>query len=430
MKDPIVIRRKDSLQPAEAKFWKDLLYRAVKIGTELEVAPPKGSDRPTFETNIQKVLQPSENIELLGTNGVLDVKPEHCGVEIRIIGRQPHFTALLQQYQSITKSLREYGARPRPTCGLHFHLLTPGLAEPVPEIILANLWNLTRRYAPELKFITSCGETRQGLCRRRQYNSYLEMIWHSPALETMAEIQMNLKKSRIVPEHQNFLNLEHIRFTESGAILPFHLEFRFPDADISSYSITAKTFLFLALTLKAVDLSQYGLVHVGKITPWKRKIELLELLSNNEGNLATSDTSGVTEEIIEELRQGCYELLDLIMPTFERFQSDAPFEILMALSERPISLLRCEGYSWDGIDDFLASRGNLDEVGVDQIDQRLMQRIELGEWAGMSSQDAWHWHAARELNLTPPDLEKRLRKLETLRGLHWDGRQGTMVFES
>jgi hypothetical protein len=67
---------------------------------------------------------------------------------------------------------------------------------------------------------------------------------------------------------------------------------------------------------------------------------------------------------------------------------------------------------------------------VDQIDQRLMQRIELGEWSGLGSQDAWHWHAARELNLTPPDLERRLTKLKALRGLHWDDRQGTMVFES
>ena len=64
-----------------------------------------------------------------------------------------------------------------------------GLRRTVPEIILANLWNLTRRYAPELKFLTSCGDSRQSLCRRRQYNSHMEMIWHSPGLETMEEIQ-------------------------------------------------------------------------------------------------------------------------------------------------------------------------------------------------------------------------------------------------
>jgi hypothetical protein len=39
MKDPIVIRRKDTLSLEQASYWKDLLYRVIKIGTEIEVAP-------------------------------------------------------------------------------------------------------------------------------------------------------------------------------------------------------------------------------------------------------------------------------------------------------------------------------------------------------------------------------------------------------
>ncbi|HTX78978.1 MAG TPA: hypothetical protein VMC62_04885, partial [Longilinea sp.] len=125
MDSPIVLRRKDALQPADASYWKDLLYRVIKIGTELEVAPPKDCDRPTFEASIREALQPSGSLELLGPNGVLDVTPEHCGIEVRIIGRQPHFRALLHQYLGIMNVLREKGARARSTCGLHFHLLSP-----------------------------------------------------------------------------------------------------------------------------------------------------------------------------------------------------------------------------------------------------------------------------------------------------------------
>jgi len=428
MRDPIILRRNDSLTPTTASYWKDLLYRVIKIGTELEVAPPKGSDRPTFEESVKESLKPSGSLEVLGANGVLDVSPEHCGIEIRIIGRQPHFRSLQHQYSSIMDILLQSGGRPRPTCGLHFHLLTPGLGEPVPEIILANLWNLTRRYSPELKFMMSGGDTRQALCRRRQHNSHLEMIWHSPSIETMAEIQQKLKASHVVPEHQNFLNLEHIGFTENGSILPFHLEFRFPDADISPTSVTAKTFLLMAMALKSVDLSQYGVIHVGKVQPWRRKIELLNLLSNNDGNVATSDTSGVTDEIIEELRQGCYEFLDLLAPTFSGFQDNPSLEVLHSLAERPVSLLRCSGYDWDEIESILAEKATLDEVGFDQTDRRLMQRIELGEWFNLPSMESWMWHAASELNLTPQDLERRLDQIKTLRGLRWDERQGTVVF--
>lgn len=436
MKDPIVLRRNDILTPSDAAYWKDLFYRVIKIGTELEVAPPKGSSRENFEAAVRLALMPSDCLEDLGANGVLDVASEHCGIEIRVIGRQPHFRSLQKQYSGIMNVLTELGARVRPTCGLHFHLLTPTLAEPVPEIILANLWNLTRRYAPELRFITSSGDSRQSLCRRRNHNSHAEMVRHSPATMNMAEIQKVLKESYIVPEHQNFLNLEHISFTESGAVHPFHLEFRFPDMDISPTSVSAKTFIFLTMALKAIDLSQYGVVHVGKVIPWRRKTQILDILSNNDGNLATSDTRGITDEVIEELRQGCYELLDLLAPTFEWFHngvfapSNPALDVLLALAEQPISLMRCAGYNWEQIECLLVERTNLDPGGLDETDRRLMQRVELGEWSGLPSADIWHWMAARELYLTPQELEKRMQKLVNLRGLRWDSRQGAMVFSN
>jgi len=430
MKDPIILRRSDMLSLTEAIYWKDLLYRITKIGTELEVAIPKGVKSAFFVESVRKALAPSGSFESLGTNGVLDVAPEHCGIEIRIIGRQPQFRALHNQYEGIMGELMSRGARPRATCGLHFHILTPGLAEPVPEIVLANLWNLVRRYAAGLKFITSCGERYEALSRRRNHNSHLEMVRHSPSAMTMAEIKEKLKESHIVPEHQNFLNMEHLGFTKEGDILPFHLEFRFPDTHLSPTAITSITFLFLAILLKSVDLSQYGVIHVGKITPWRRNIELLNMLNNNEGNLATSDTSEITEDMIEELRQSIYELLDLLAPIFEGFVDNPVLDVLLALAERPISLLRCAGYDWEKIEALLTERASLDEVGLDKTDQRLMQRIELGEWAGYPSAENWKWLAARQLFLTPQDLERRLEKLKALRGLRWDTRQGTMVFTS
>jgi hypothetical protein len=430
VKDPIVLRRDDTLSFSSVSYWKDLFYRLIKVGTEIEVAPPKGSTREEFEEKIIASLNPSGTYDALGSMGVLDVKPEHCGVEIRVIGRQPHFKALQQQYTQITDSLLNLGSRARATCGLHFHLLTPTLAEPVPEIILANLWNLVRRYSPELRFITSGGETRAGLCRRRNHTSHTEMVRYSPIHMTMQQIQSELRHSSTVPEHQNFFNLQHIGFTDKGEINPFHLEFRFADADLSATSITAKTFLLMALTLKSIDLSQYGVIHVGKVNPWRRKVQLLGMLSNNEGNLATSDTHEITDEVIEELRQGCHELLDLLAPTFERFADNPSLNVLEYLAETPISLLRCAGYEWHEIESLLISKSKSDEFGADEIDRRLMQRIDLGEWPGFPSMLEWQWHAARELYLTPQDLERRLQMIKKARGLHWDERQGTMVFDS
>lgn len=430
MKNPIILRHKKTISFEESQYWKNLFYRIIKIGTELEVAPPKGVVRKDFEENIRVSLTPSGKVEELGKLGVWDVQTEHCGVEIRIIGRQPHFGALQKQYSQIMNILNENGSRPRPTCGLHFHMLAPGLAEPVPEIILANLWNLVRRYAPELKLLTSCGDDRKSLCRRRNHNSHMEMVKLSPGAYSMQEIQEILKNSTSVPEHQNFLNLEHIKFDDDGNVNPFHLEFRFPDAHLSPTAITATTFLFLALLLKAVDLSQYGVVHVGKVQSWLRKKEIMNYLSNNEGNLSTSDTSKITDEILEELQNGTYELLDLLAPTFEWFDDQSSLDVLLALAKTPMSLMRCQGMDWTEIENSLSQKIQRKSIELDKTSQTLMQIIEFGEFSKFNDEDTWLNNVRERLLIQVPDLSHRLIQLDHLRGIKWDERQGTYVFRS
>jgi len=435
MKEPIIFRRDDHLDYEQAMYWKDLLYRTIKIGTEVEFALPKGAKKKEFLPALIETLQPTKDLAHLGRCGVLDVISEHCGIETQIIGRQPYYPALIEQYREIF-ALLPPGIRARPTCGLHYHALTIGLSEPVPEIILANVWNLVRRYAPYLRFLTSAGSRYETLCRRRNHTSHLEMVRHTPGVYSMQEIQSLLHDSKIVPEHQNFLNLEHVLFSGDGQIKDFHLEFRFPDADLAPTSIVAKTFLFLAIILKAVEISQYGVIHVGRLREWRRKIELLDMLSNNDGNLATSDTSKVTPEILEELRTGCHELLELLKPIFVRFarvsyegSEDHPaFEVLNLLAETPISLLRASGRDWPEIEAILSERVSTMSDAWDKNDQRLIRAIELAEFTAYTSLQAWKWEAARELFLTPQELERRLERLDSWRGIKWDADLGAMVF--
>jgi len=427
VKGYILFRRRDTLAHEQALYWKDLLYRTVKIGTEVEFALPKGVTKDELMPRLIEVLQPTQDLNRLGRCGVLNVVSEHCGVEIQVIGRQPYYTALLRQYRELF-ALLPPGIRTRPTCGLHYHVLTVGLAEPVPEIILANVWNLTRRYAPNLRFLTSAGDQMTALCRRRNYTSHLELVRHTPGVMSMAHIQQALRESRMVPEHNNFLNLEPVVFNEDGSIRVLHYENRFPDADLSPTSIVAKTFLFLAMLLKAVEMSQYGVIHVGKIDEWRRKCQLLDWLSNNDGNLATSDTSRITPEIIEELRVGCRELLELLKPVFDRWEHNPSFEVLSLLAETPLSLLRASGRSWGEIEALLAERAATPAGALDATDQRLMRYIELAELTGRAALETWKWEVARDLFLTPQELDRRLAGLDRVRGLRWDAQLGTLVF--
>ena len=432
MKRVIFFRREDTLSYQRASYYKDLLYRALKAGTEIEVAPPKGVKREVFEDAIRRKLEPSGSFEVLGKWGVFDVKAEHCGIEIRVIGRYPYFQALYEQFKYIFQVLQEEGARARPTCGMHIHLLSTGLSEPIPEIILSNIWNFTRRYALALKFIASCGDSYGALCRRRNHNSHVELVKYSSGLESMCRIQEMLRKSSRVPEHQNFLNLQHVRFNEDGNVAKFHLEFRFLDADLCAISVVSKIFLVMAIIMKSIDLSKFGVIHVGEYEVWKHRQRLLDMLSNNDGMRATSDTSRLELNNFEEIHTICHEMLDLLEPSLSMFHDNPSKEILRYLAETPISFMRASGMNWSDIEQTLEARIFQNEIDeFDAIDKKIMKSVEMIEIEGMpSEEEAWRIEVARELNLSLQNLEERLRKINSRRNLYWDKKKGTMLFKT
>ncbi|MCI5141252.1 MAG: hypothetical protein D3909_05900 [Candidatus Electrothrix sp. ATG1] len=422
---PAFLSRPDSLSLPDARYFQDLLYRAVKIGTELEFALPKGVLRQDFQPRIEEALQPSRDMNQLGELGVYDVIKEHCGVEILVIGRHPHWDALLQQYNRIILPLLTEKIRMRPTCGLHFHILGTGLAEEVPEIILANLWNMARLFGPGLKFITSGGKNRQGLCRRRQHNAHQELMRLSPEKQSMQEIQAMLKKSLEVPEHQNFFNIEHIRFSTPGNISNFHMEFRFPDGDLCPVSITAKTFLFMTMMLKAVEISKFGLLQVDSGPFFEKNKDLMNMISNNDGKLATSDTSAIDDTVLEQFRNNAQGLLFFLKSIF--LLLDNPSElVLQQLALEPISLRRNQGKSWEEIEGELLSHIH-PQACLDSSDYELIKIIELGLLTGMGSKLCWIDAAAEFLHLQKQDINERLLNYKN-RSPVWQKELGSMVF--
>jgi hypothetical protein len=422
---PAFHSRPDSLTLPDARYLQDLLYRAVKIGTELEFALPKGVLREEFQPRIEEALQPSGDMNQLGELGVYDVISEHCGIEILVIGRHPHWNALLKQYQRIIRPLLAKKIRMRPTCGLHFHILGTGLAEEIPEIILANLWNMGRLFAPGLKFITSAGKNRQALCRRRQHNAHQEFMRLSPEKQSMAEIQGVLKKSMVVPEHQNFFNIEHVRFSESGNISNFHLEFRFPDGDLCPVSITAKTFLFMTMMLKAVEISKFGLLKVDSGSLMETNNRLIDMISNNDGRLATSDTSAIDDTALEEYRTNAKSLLLFLKSIFLLF--DNPSEpVLQQLASEPISLRRSQGKSWGEIEDELLSHIH-PQPTLDSSDYELIKIIELGLLRGIDNKNCWFETAAQFLHLPVNEISERLQGYQN-RSPVWLEELGSIVF--
>ncbi len=422
---PFFQPREDCLSVTEARYYQDLLYRTMKIGTELEFALPKGILREDFQPKIEAFMEPSGDLNKLGRLGVYKVLKEHCGIEVLIIGRHPHWNSLVEQYLQIIYPLLEQEIRMRATCGFHFHLIQVGASEPIPEIILANFWNMCRLFAPGLKFLTSGGEKRDSLCRRRQHNAHQEFVKYCPTRLHMRDIQQALRESFEVPAHQNFFNLEHLQFEDDGQISTMHLELRFPDGDLAPISVAAKTFLFLTMLLKAVEISKFGLLDVEKAPFWQDVPILLDHISNNDGKLAASDTANICDDMLEKYRANGRELLWFLKSVFLVFDNPAE-TILKSLVEVPISFHRISGLSWQAIN---AKLGLLiaPRPVPDALDHELLKIVELILVCEMENESAWLGRVAEQLGIDPPALAKRLQFFAG-RNPTWNQEIGSMVF--
>ncbi len=408
----------------ETGRWSDLFRRHLKIGVELELAHPSGKDSRSSLAQLRKSLMTGDDFFSPGETGIYDIQKEHCGLEIRVVGWEPHFDTLVRQYGVIVRPILEGGYRVLGTTGMHHHLIYFAPPKPIPEIIIANVYSLVLWYAPVLRFMTSTGPSRDRMTRKRKHTSHLVFVENCPCRRSVRDIQDIFRTDYRVPQHQHMLNLERLPFDEAGNALRFWLEMRFPEVDLAPTSIAAKQILFLALVLKAVDLSAYGLLdpcsgekHMSDVR------RLIDLLSNSRGRLAYSDTSGLTDGDIDFLRGEAANLLGLLAGKI-RSLSPRALDVLRFLARKPISLLRNEGLSWEEIEELMASRA---ERPKHPLLKRLIFLLDTGEIANCKSEAEWIESAAARIGEGADRVRECLASLADECRLFWDESLGTLT---
>ncbi|MCI5121223.1 MAG: hypothetical protein D3908_08555, partial [Candidatus Electrothrix sp. AUS4] len=198
-----------------------------------------------------------------------------------------------------------------------------------------------------------------------------------------------------------------------------------PDGDLCPVSITAKTFLFMTMMLKAVEISKFGLLQADSGSLIEDNTSLMNMISNNEGKLATSDTSAIDDIILEKYQDNARQLLFFLKSIF--LLLDNPSElVLQQLALEPISLRRNRGKNWKQIEDELLSHVH-PQPPLDDTDYELIKLIELGLLTGMGNKNGWLDNAAQFLRITTTEINERLRNYKN-RSPIWQDELGSMVF--
>ncbi|MCP4713359.1 MAG: hypothetical protein GY869_32420 [Planctomycetes bacterium] len=151
----------------------------------------------------------------------------------------------------------------------------------------------------------------------------------------------------------------------------------------------------------------------------------MDLISNNNGRLAASDSSGLTTTLRDRYRRHAFCLLKHLKSIF--IIMDTPAEIvLQELAARPISHKRIQGLNWVDIDEELECliRPLRSE---DARDLELIKIIELGLIDGLDNQDEWLKQAADLLATSIVNVTRRMNDMRYRRPT-WNRELGSMVF--
>jgi hypothetical protein len=405
-------------------------------------------DAESVRREMKELFMPSGFVGTVGESGALEVIKDGSlvggGIEVPTVGRRVHWQSFYNMSQGIIDPIVGRGGFVNERCGQHFHILAgyfkknvhqkiSELEVPLPEIVLANLHQLHRRYELAMFWIMSAGESMESLTR---WSRFRQSIYQYSALRhKMGRIQKELAENIVcmggTSQNGKYASVAYhfCDFDPEGNVETFHIENRIADGCLSPAVITAWAMLCYGLVMKAVRLSQYGVMEVGDNDFGALVKETSPMLIDGErrswDGTRFADTSGIGPSI-PFLREISKEMVQLLKP--ELYNMGPAFNILMDLAEKPCSLRRTEGDSWDKIEsDLYGPYAKTDEPYSFASEEEVRELIDLAGIVECEDVSTWVEEVAANLGQDPQAVEDAVESLLSSGRYRWSEAIGSLI---
>jgi hypothetical protein len=220
----------------------------------------------------------------------------------------------------------------------------------IPETILANQFNLIRRYELVLFWISCAGYDPKHITRWIKYRVPVTDL--SPANIYMPTVRKALIK-RGHGKHYSSYHYNNTQFSSTGNAEVLHTEMRTMDFIPIGKVIVSFAALMNAITIRAVELSKYGLTSVGD-AEW---INTQTCLINKFANTDTDEwidkskrhsTNILTHDDVNVIKQTGYQMLEEMHTYFPKAIWYAE-DIIRDLIDKPIAFRLIDGMSLDQV---------------------------------------------------------------------------------
>ncbi|RLA57806.1 MAG: hypothetical protein DRR04_12195 [Gammaproteobacteria bacterium] len=409
-------------------------------------------DAETIRSEMRQILQPTEFVGQVGKSGALEVKKDDSlinngGIEVPTVGRRVHWQSFYQMCKDIIDPIVERGGFVNERCGQHYHVLAgylPGamnpnrrgtqvsdLECPLPEIVLANMHQLFRRYELAMFWIMSSGATEGNLTRwakfRQSLGRFSALSSRMPRVyNEMAEGIVSMRNSQ--KGKYASTTYQFCRFDDNGDVATFHIENRIADGCLSPAVSTAWAMLCYALVLKAVRLSQYGILETGssdyKAITKEIFPNLIDGGTREWGDNRFADTRRL-KPYYPWLQDNAKEMITLLKP--ELSSMGPAYDVLLGLAEAPCSLRLIKGDSWEKIEqDLYGEYANSTRVDG-EFEEELREAVDLANVIECSHLDAWIEEVAAYLGKDPGQVDQVVRDMVDRGEYRWSEPIGGLI---
>lgn len=395
-------------------------------------------------------FNPSGSYGVVAKSGVHNIVTDGSllgkkGMEIITTGRRVDFWEFYKMSKSIIDKSVSRGAYINERCSIHMHALAsyygkvPGmggssnkiseLEKSVPEIVVANLHQLIRKYQNAITWMTTGLDDPKKLTRWEKFR--VSVLGISAISNNMREVK-EMVMSEAGGNKYGWINYKMCEHDENGDLKRLHVEVRVMDGLLSPSAVSAMACLYYSLFIKAVELSRYGVVEVGDAKWLDQALTIKKALMNNNSDWDTGNKEGRfsdTTNLPKYTNILVSESFELISQLKHILSTVGPaYEILEKLAESPCSIRRCEGRSWEEIEEELAVK--LTEEGV--FEYQIKKIIDTREVSGVANIQAWMDKTAQILKESE-ELELDEESVEELSNrvlMHFEEKQsnGEMIW--
>lgn len=411
-------------------------------------------DAETVRNEMRQLLQPTEFVGQVGKTGVLEVKkdnslPNGGGIEVPTVGRRIHWQSFYNMCKNIIEPIVERGGSVNERCGQHYHVLAgyldnsrrggptkavSELEKPLPECVLANLHQLHRRYELAMFWIMSAGNSMAHLTRWSRFRQSLRRFsaLRSRMLKVqaeMAEVVIGMNSASNQKGKYASVAYHFCRFNPDGDVTTLHIENRIADGVLSPAVAAAWAMLCYALVLKAVRLSQYGIMEAGS-QEYMDKVKAIQphLIDGERrewGDYRNADTSKLAAHI-PWLRENTTEMVNWLKPELSNLGPS--YEILLSLADKPCSLRLAGGQTWENIENSLYGP-HLNTSNPEDLlnEEELREIIDLASIVDCEHMEMWIEEVAAYLGKDPPVVADIAHRMVNSGDFRWSDPIGALI---